>query len=487
MKIRTYTPTSSGVTNLTSNGGSVSGYLVLSRNPIEALEAATKNYVDIKFTNIDSSQITSGIFSPTLFPTFTGDITKASSSDFIELNNSTVSPGQYTKVTIDDRGIVTGGTTLSSSDIPDLDWSKITSDKPTSLAGYGITDGVSVNGAVMQGPLILPNDPTTDNELSTRQYVDNILTNSVIINVGDIIRKPKPDPVAGFLRCNGAVLDKTVYAALYAEVGDTFAVDIQPGSGKPWKQQYLINDLQDGDITGWATDTSLPGVAVNNSSIVTKNRVYVFGGSEGTTIYSTVYTAPINTDGTLGAWTTDTSLPGPLADSQAVVTNNRLYLLGGYNGSFVSTVYTAPINADGTLGTWATDTSLPGAMSRSQAVVTKNRIYLLGGYNGSFISTVYTAPINADGTLGTWTTGTSLPGPFSDSQAIVTNSRVYLLGGYNGSAYTGAVYTAPISGGLNDYSPYYDGTIVTGYPDLFMLPDTSSIDATEQKYHYIKY
>lgn len=32
---------------------------------------------------------------------------------------------------------------LDNNDIPDLDWSKITSGKPTTLAGYGITDGVT--------------------------------------------------------------------------------------------------------------------------------------------------------------------------------------------------------------------------------------------------------------------------------------------------------------------------------------------------------
>ena len=46
----------------------------------------------------------------------------------------------------------------------------------------------------------------------------------------------------------------------------------------------------------------------------------------------------------------------------------------------VSTVYTAPINADGTLGTWTTGTSLPSVLCSSQAIVTKNRVYLLGGY-----------------------------------------------------------------------------------------------------------
>ncbi len=162
--------------------------------------------------------------------------------------------------------------------------------------------------------------------------------------------------------------------------------------------------------------------------------------------------------------------------SQAVVTNSRVYLLGGYNGSAVSTVYQAPINADGTIGTWTTGTSLPGALYGSQAVVTNSRVYLLGGSNGGAVSTVYQAPINTDGTIGTWTTGTSLPGALDYSQAVVTNSRVYLLGGFNGSAVS-TVYQAPFTGGANNYLS--GGANGTSYsynapnvdPAYFYIPD----------------
>ena len=48
--------------------------------------------------------------------------------------------GTYTKVQIDDYGRVSSGSTLSASDIPSLPWSKITTGKPTTISGYGITD-----------------------------------------------------------------------------------------------------------------------------------------------------------------------------------------------------------------------------------------------------------------------------------------------------------------------------------------------------------
>ncbi|MGZ3802050.1 MAG: tail fiber domain-containing protein, partial [Bdellovibrio sp.] len=57
-----------------------------------------------------------------------------------------VTAGTYPKVTVDVKGRVTAGASLSVTDIPNLDWSKITTGKPTTLSGYGITDSLVVNG-----------------------------------------------------------------------------------------------------------------------------------------------------------------------------------------------------------------------------------------------------------------------------------------------------------------------------------------------------
>lgn len=69
--------------------------------------------------------------------------------------------GTYTKVTTDAQGRVTSGATLADTDIPSLDWSKISSGKPTTAAGYGITDGLSATGATMTGSLNLATGTTT--------------------------------------------------------------------------------------------------------------------------------------------------------------------------------------------------------------------------------------------------------------------------------------------------------------------------------------
>lgn len=60
----------------------------------------------------------------------------------LTLADSGVTAGAYTKLTVNGKGIVTGGDSLSAADIPALDFSKITTGKPTTLEGYGITNAI---------------------------------------------------------------------------------------------------------------------------------------------------------------------------------------------------------------------------------------------------------------------------------------------------------------------------------------------------------
>ncbi len=56
----------------------------------------------------------------------------------LTLADSGAVAGTYPKVTVNAKGLITGGASLVPGDIPSLDWSKINSGKPTTLAGYGI-------------------------------------------------------------------------------------------------------------------------------------------------------------------------------------------------------------------------------------------------------------------------------------------------------------------------------------------------------------
>ena len=91
------------------------------------------------------------------------------------LANSGVEAGTYPKITVDNKGRVTSGTTLVASDIPNLDWTKIISGKPTTLSGYGITNALALTGGILTGALTLNADPTNALHAATKQYVDNLV------------------------------------------------------------------------------------------------------------------------------------------------------------------------------------------------------------------------------------------------------------------------------------------------------------------------
>ncbi len=114
----------------------------------------------------------------------TGDDVVEASSDFdgstdvnveVVLSDTGVTAGSYAKVTVDAKGRVTAGSVLTAADIPEISWEKITSGKPETLAGYGITDGVNKTGDTMTGSLILSGAPKQDLEAATKAYVDSVV------------------------------------------------------------------------------------------------------------------------------------------------------------------------------------------------------------------------------------------------------------------------------------------------------------------------
>jgi len=150
-----------------------------------------------------------------------------------------------------------------------------------------------------------------------------------------------------------------------------------------------------------------------------KAYVYVIGGQRlsadvgGT---SAVYMASVDpTTGAVGTWTQLTnSLPQALMGASANVHNGYVYVAGGLNtsGAPVATVYSAPVNADGTIGTWTTATNaLPTARAFGTMVIFGGIIYYINGDPNASIppniqgvgdkDVYYASAIR--GVIGTWT------------------------------------------------------------------------------------
>jgi hypothetical protein len=198
-----------------------------------------------------------------------------------------------------------------------------------------------------------------------------------------------------------------------------------------------------------------------NSKVGGNGTIYVLGGLDTAgAATSTIYEASLNADGTIpaasaaGTWTTLTSTPLPQAlfAHGAVIFHGHIYVAGGNDttGTPVAKVYSAPINADGTLGAWTTLVDLPDKRAYHQFVTAAGNLYVLGGSNvavdpissaqspGVQSTVSYNAINLQNGTLSgaTWTTNASgLNKPREKFSAAVAGGGVLASGGlYNGAS-----------------------------------------------------
>ena len=456
MRINIVTPRDKG---FDSRGGYLTGPLYLYANPIQDLEAATKQYLDLALNGINIGNVKSGILPIARLPGFLGDVSNLPGSNNFNLSTTGVVPGTYTKATVDNKGRVLSASNANNADFPNVSWNKVTLDRPTTLAGFGITDGLKKTGGVLTGPLSMSTIPNKTNQLVTKGYIDTVSENASSVSTGDTIRRPKSLSVPGFLLCNGAEVSKIDYPNLYAVLPNevstmTDAVSIDYtlytalGNGQPWKNQYIYNGSN--SFKSFIKNRDLPVKRSFAAVVATKNRIYLIGGMDETnTAQTSVYMAVLDSNGELSSWTATTSLPTMLHSAKAIVVNNKVHLIGGASNtsSAVGTTYSAPINSDGTLGTWVSGNALPAPRKGFQTVLTHKYVYVLGGVNDGDVdtNTIYQATVNSDGSLSTWTTTAgTLPASIGYAQVAVIRNKVYLIGGKTGSTQLTTSYVATV-------------------------------------------
>lgn len=220
----------------------------------------------------------------------------------LSLGTSGVVAGTYTKVMVDAYGRVTSGTNLSATDIPNLDWSKITTGKPTTLAGYGITDAVTlttaqtISGQKTFTKNILMNSGT-GLSYDENTVFRNTSGNTIIASYGDGMIYFRPN---GHNNTEGAVwISKTGYlngvsagftggvsaarltANEYIQIGD--AQLVYDSANKALRVKHRA----DGNTVGFYSDGWVSALGVKTG-----------GSGGGSGVVNTVYSFANLTDGT---------------------------------------------------------------------------------------------------------------------------------------------------------------------------------------------
>jgi N-acetylneuraminic acid mutarotase len=214
----------------------------------------------------------------------------------------------------------------------------------------------------------------------------------------------------------------------------------------------FLNDVQfapidsDGTVGAWSATTSFTTARWEHTSVVYNGYLYVIGGQGSSGGLNDVQFSPIHSDGTIGAWSATTSFTTARRSHTSVAYNGNLYVIGGYNGSYFNNVQYAPINSDGTVGAWSATTSFTTARCSHTSVVYNGYLYVIGGQGSSGgLNNVQFAPINSDGTIGTWSATTSFGTARYGHTSVAYNGYIYVIGGYNGSSYFNDVQFAPIN------------------------------------------
>lgn len=216
----------------------------------------------------------------------------------------------------------------------------------------------------------------------------------------------------------------------------------------------------DGTIGTMTTDTdgfqvrSYYGLAAYNGYLYT-----VGGDTADNTQRTSVQKTQIQTDGSVGAWSNETSLPVATRDLQVAAYNGYLYAYINNSG-----LYSIAVNSNGTLGaSWANQINGSAVAGNSNMIIDRGHVYVVHATGARIIDygrlTANGGVTNATGGTGTLTAAAPSPNmtnPHDWSSSVAGyNGRIYTVSGCSGStgdncdSVTASVEYAEINNGGN--------------------------------------
>jgi N-acetylneuraminic acid mutarotase len=187
------------------------------------------------------------------------------------------------------------------------------------------------------------------------------------------------------------------------------------------------NEEYDPATDTWTTRASMLTARYGSAVGVVNNKIYAIGGCNVWPWGTSALGSNEEYDPATNSWATKTGMPTARTHLAVAAVNNKIYAIGGYNGStFVNTNQ----EYDPATNTWATKANMPTARYAPGWAAVNNKIYVVGGYGGSFIGTNE----EYDPAINIWTTKAIMPTVRSDVGTAVLNNRVYVIGGWKNNA-----------------------------------------------------
>jgi hypothetical protein len=260
------------------------------------------------------------------------------------------------------------------------------------------------------------------------------------------------------------------------------------GSSGNLSSVYSAPINSDGTLGSFRTETSLPDGRSKVACFVIKDKLYVVGGDA-----STVYRTTVNNDGTLNSWETLSDFPVFFYTAVSLLIKDRIYIFGAYDGNN-SYIYYTTYDSDGNIGSWNYVSNMLNNLCYLAVACTDNYVFSIGGWSSSNYqqtNAAYRAPISSDGSIGDWTQISDGPITASAAQPVIAGNMIHFIGGYyydsnnNRGVCLDTVYSATFNSGITDYTPYYTDQRVVD-PNNFYLPNYYP-DFKSVENYYIKY
>lgn len=174
----------------------------------------------------------------------------------------------------------------------------------------------------------------------------------------------------------------------------------------------------------------MPQAAGWASSCEVGGKIYVFGGHTTTeTVHNLNLSNTQIYNPAADAWTVGAPMPTGRAYTSAVYSGGKMYIMGGvrYDSEDNSTLLDINEAYDPATDTWTTETPLPVPIHSQAAAAVGGKIYLFGGYTGTYQSSV----LIYDTVAKSWDEGHPMGSPRMGAAAVYIPSaaRIYVIGG----------------------------------------------------------
>lgn len=208
---------------------------------------------------------------------------------------------------------------------------------------------------------------------------------------------------------------------------------------------------------------SMPTPRRDAGSVSVGDNIYVIGGQDSNGYSSKVEVYNTKED----MWVTKSDMPIAKSTFGISIWNNKIYCVGGYNGSRLNTLEVYDINTD----TWETKNAMPTKRNMLTANIIDGKMYAIGGqtYNTDvvYLDTVECYDIKTDA----WTTKTPLNEARRSHASSVFNEQIYVFAGFKDDAYINSVECYdPISNSWTNKAviPNYIGYITSSIGDDYL-------------------